>query len=317
MRPTVGLMPGEHVLVRRAENGARRLRADVARPEIRVGADAGARAAGLERRPSVERRLARILSRIERVVALAADRVVVGRHRRRRARHPVGELGQPGLRDDDRAGVVQVLRERRVVRRNQVLERQRAAGRPHERRLDVVLQRDRDAVQRTANLSLRALAIALVGDLERLRVDRDRRVQRVLVQRDAHQILLDDLPRRDAAGLHRGLHLGNRRFDDGEGLVRASWPGGRRGPLLVCAELVSVNVATTTGAGGGQKGAFHRNLTNQWWRSTLMIIDLTPVACSRARPSDRRRHARTARPPGRPPRRATGRADCETSRCGR
>ena len=43
------------------------------------------------------------------------------------------------------------------------VERERAAGRRHVGRVDVVLERDRDAVQRTADLAGRALAIALVG----------------------------------------------------------------------------------------------------------------------------------------------------------
>ena len=62
--------------------------------------------------------------------------------------------------------------------------------------LHVVLQPDRDAVQRTAHLALRALAVALVGELQRVRVHRDRGVQPVLVHRDAREVLLDDLMRR-------------------------------------------------------------------------------------------------------------------------
>ena len=73
-----------------------------------------------------------------------------------------------------------------------LLERERAARGPHERRVDVVLQRDRDPVQRSADPSLRALAIALVSELECLRIDRDRRVQLVLVGADAHQVLAHD-----------------------------------------------------------------------------------------------------------------------------
>ena len=92
-----------------------------------------------------------------------------------------------GLGDDDRAGVAQVLRQRRLVRRHESGERQRAAGRRHVGRVDVVLERDRDAVQRTAHFARRALAVALVGLLERARVDRDRRVQPVLVDRDARR----------------------------------------------------------------------------------------------------------------------------------
>ena len=54
--------------------------------------------------------------------------------------------------------------------------------------VDVVFERDRDAVQRAAQSSLRALAIELVGLLERVRVDGDRRVNPVLVHRQAHEV---------------------------------------------------------------------------------------------------------------------------------
>ena len=65
----------------------------------------------------------------------------------------------------------------------------------------------------------RALAIALVGELERLRVHGDGGVQQLLVHPDALQVLADDLARRDAPRLQRRLHLGNRRLDDREWLV--------------------------------------------------------------------------------------------------
>ena len=71
-------------------------------------------------------------------------------------------------------------------------------------------------MQRAAQLALRALAIELVGFVERLRIDRQRRVQAIFVHRDPHQVLLDQLPRRHLALRHRRLHLRNRRFDDGE-----------------------------------------------------------------------------------------------------
>jgi hypothetical protein len=205
---------GEHVLIRRAQHRTGCFSADIAGPEIRRGADAGARSAGAQRRTAVEGRVARILARIVRVVTLSTDRVVSCRHRRRRAGDPVGQLGHPGFGDDDRAGVPEVFRERRFVRRHEMLERQRAAGGPHVSRVDVVFERDRNAVQRAAHLALRALAVALVGELERIRIHRNRGVEPILVGSDTHQVLLHQLPRRDASLLHRGAHVGNRRFDD-------------------------------------------------------------------------------------------------------
>ena len=82
----------------------------------------------------------------------AAERVVVGGHRRG---HPVGQLGHRRLGDDDRARLAEVLGQRRLVRRHQPGKRQRAAGGRHVRGVNVVLERDRDAVQRTADASRR------------------------------------------------------------------------------------------------------------------------------------------------------------------
>ena len=112
--------------------------------------------------------------------------------------HPVGQLGELGLGDDDGAGVEEVLRQGRVVGRHQADEGQRPAGGRHERGVDVVLQRDRDAVQRAADLAGRALAVEGVGLLQRLVVDGDDGVDGVLIHRDAGQVLRDDLARRGA-----------------------------------------------------------------------------------------------------------------------
>ena len=211
---------GQHVLVGRAQDRPRRFRADVAGPEIRGGANPRARAAGGQRGAAVEGRLARILPRVVRVIALSADRVVVARHRRRRTGHPVGELRHAGLRDDDCAGSLQVRRQRRLVGRYQLVECERAAGRPHVGRVDVVLQGDRNAVQRTADFPLRPLPVALGGDRQRLGIHGNRRVQKVLVGPETGQILLHQLPRCHATLLHRRPHLGNGRFDDREGRAR-------------------------------------------------------------------------------------------------
>jgi hypothetical protein len=49
----------------------------------------------------------------------------------------------------------------------------------------VVLHGDGNAVQRAAQLSPRALAIALLGLAQRVRVDSDHRVEFLVVERDA------------------------------------------------------------------------------------------------------------------------------------
>jgi hypothetical protein len=82
--------------------------------------------------------------------------------------------------------------------------------------VDVVLERHRDAVQRAAHLTLRALAIQGIGLVERMRIHVDRGVQPILVEPEPHQILADDLARRRLAGLHGRLHIRHRRLVDAE-----------------------------------------------------------------------------------------------------
>ena len=213
---------GEHVLVRRTEDRSGRFRADVTGPEIRGGADAGARTAGLQNGTAVT---ARIAPRVVGIHAVAVHGVVVRRHA---GGDVIGQLGQAGLGDDDGAGVAQIPGERGFVGRDQPLEREGAARRPHVRRVDVVLQRDRDAVQRSADAPLGTLAVERVGFLQRFRVDGDGRVEQVLVLGDAREVLLHDLVRGEASRLHRRLHVGDAGLED----VEAGGFGGSAGRLL-------------------------------------------------------------------------------------
>jgi hypothetical protein len=161
--------------------------------------------------------LARIAPRVVRIHGMARQRVVVAGHV---VVHPVGQLRHAGLGDDHRARLSQHLSERGFVGRTQAVEGEHAAGRRHVDGVDVVLQRDRDAVQRSAHQAPRPLAIALVGLAQRARVDRDDGVQPILVERDAQQVLLHDLARRGAPLLHRAAHVRDARLDHGEGLAR-------------------------------------------------------------------------------------------------
>ena len=97
---------------------------------------------------------------VVRVAAVAEDGVVAGRHRRR---HPVRQFGQRRLGDDDGAGLAQLPHERGFIGRPQVPERERAAGRRHVERLDVVLDGDRNAVQRPSSAALAPFAVACIG----------------------------------------------------------------------------------------------------------------------------------------------------------
>ena len=105
-RPTVGLIPTSMFWIEGLRIDPRRLGADAGGPEAHVRADAGARAAGAQHGTSIERALARVAPRVPRVHAVARERVVVGGHA---ARHPVRELGELRLGDDDRAGALEVL----------------------------------------------------------------------------------------------------------------------------------------------------------------------------------------------------------------
>ena len=101
----------------------------------------------------------------------------------------------------------QVPGERRLVGRHEPVEGQRAARGRHVGGVDVVLERDRYAVQRAAYLALRAFAIERLGLFERIAIYGDGRMQLVLVEPDSDEVLLYQLPRRDAPLLHGGLHL--------------------------------------------------------------------------------------------------------------
>ena len=142
--------------------------------------------------------IARIAPWIVGIEAIACNGVVVGRHRRRRAGHPVGQFRHAGFGDDDGACIAQVLDQGGFVRRNESVEG--ASAPPVVGMIggvDIVFDRDRDAVQRPANVCLGTLAVQLVGLFESVWVHGNRRVQLVFVQGDADKILRDQLSRCD------------------------------------------------------------------------------------------------------------------------
>jgi hypothetical protein len=81
-------------------------------------------------------------------------------------------------------------------------------------------------MERPADLAGLVFLIETIGFFERLRIDRDHRVELAVVERDALQILLDHVPRAGSTIEHRLLHLGNRRLDDAEGGRRRGSAGG-------------------------------------------------------------------------------------------
>ena len=113
-------------------------------------------------------------------------------------RAEVGPLAQVGLAEDDRAGRAQSRHHERVLRRHRSLERQRPGGGHHAiAGVDVVLDDDRDTVQRTARTARPSFVVQRVGDGQRVRVDLDDRSQRRSLPidlLDPAQIELGDLP---------------------------------------------------------------------------------------------------------------------------
>ena len=105
------------------------------------------------------------------------NRVVVGRHRRRRAGDPVRQLCHAGLGDDDGAGLAQVLRDRRLVGRHESGERQRTAGGRQVGRVNVVFQCNGDPVKGSARPSRSPPPVAVVRLLERVGIHRKARVR--------------------------------------------------------------------------------------------------------------------------------------------
>ena len=142
----------QHRLIGGSENRARCFGADVGGPEIRRCSGTRAGTSGAERRPAVAGSLTRVAARIVRIEAVAHERVVVAGHPRR---HPIGQLCHVRLRDDDGPSFAKEPGDGRFVRRNESLERERSACRRHVDRVDIVLEGDRDAMQRAPHPALR------------------------------------------------------------------------------------------------------------------------------------------------------------------
>jgi hypothetical protein len=97
---------------------------------------------------------------------------------------------------------------------------QGAARGRHRGFLDVVLQRDGDAVQGSADLARFPLLIQGARLGQGARVHRDGRVDHVLIGRDADQVLPHQFLGGDATFRHRLSHVRDRGLDDAEGRPR-------------------------------------------------------------------------------------------------
>ncbi len=104
----------------------------------------------------------------------------------------------------------------RVLGRRGAGERQRSGGRHHAiGGGDVVLDQDRDAVQRAANTPAPALGVEPIGDGARVRVDLDHAVERrsgAIDRLDPREVLVHQRARRVLAGLHPLLQAGDGRL---------------------------------------------------------------------------------------------------------
>ena len=90
----------------------------------------------------------------------------------------VGPFAHVGLAQNDGAGGAQALGHEGIARRDGALERQRSRRGGHAVvGIEIVLERDRDAVERSAESASAALRVEFIGDFERVRVDLDHRAQ--------------------------------------------------------------------------------------------------------------------------------------------
>ena len=181
-----------------------------------VGADAEHRVAGGDGGAGAARGARGRAREVVRVERLAAERA-----ERRGGR----ELRQVHLGQDDGARVPQLLHDERIVGRDRALEEHRPAGGRHVGGVDVVLEHDRDAVQRRARALGLPLGVERAGRLERLRVERHHRVNRwalAVVRLDAGQEALHQLLRGQGAGGEGRVQVGDGRLIERRA-TRAAW----------------------------------------------------------------------------------------------
>ncbi len=143
-------------------------------------------------------------------------------------RAEVGPLAEVGLAEDDGAGLAQLPGDERVPRRLRAEQRERARRGFH---LvgggDVVLDEDRDAVQRPAHPSGVALLIHLVGDRAGVGVHLEHVIEvwPALVKIvNALGVLVHQAAGVGAAGGHLGLEVGDGHFLEREGRHRPRFP---------------------------------------------------------------------------------------------
>ena len=221
-----------------------------------VGAHAGCGEARRDRSAGSAARSPWIARQIVGVAGLPA-------HRADR-RDPGGELVQVGLADEHGAGIPQPLDLESVASGLKALERQRAAGRRHVGGRVVVLEDERNTVERSTDAAGPPLVIERGRLIERRRIERDERVDGPLVGLDAREIQLNQSPRGHRAVAQRPLQIGDVLLGDIE-------RRGRRNGLRL--------TAGPTDAGSGQgtcavANAAARRSIDAWVSSARIIEPL-------------------------------------------
>ncbi len=122
---------------------------------------------------------------------------------------------QVDLGQNQGAGFLQLSRDEGVVVRSEPLQAQRAARGIHVSRIDIVLEQQGNAMQRTNHSFRFQGCVHFIGNLQRPGIDQNHGVQRrpLLVEfLDPFQIHLRQAATGQNALLHRPMDLGNRRF---------------------------------------------------------------------------------------------------------
>ena len=134
-------------------------------------------------------------------------------------RAEVGPFAEVGLAQDQRASLAQPLDQAGIARRRRIGQRQRAGGGEHTvAGVDVVLEQDRNTVQRAACLRAAARIIERSGELQRIGIRLDHRTQDragSVDLLDAVEQLPGQLPAVECAGIHALLQLRGRRVGGG------------------------------------------------------------------------------------------------------
>ncbi len=190
---------------------------------VRLGTDRNRGQAGCSGGPRSRTRAARIAGRIVRVVRLAADSAPTAGG----ALGPeVGPFAEIGLAEDDGPGLPQTGNKKCVAPRDIAGQRQRTGGRRHRvAGLDVVLEEDRDAVQRPSHLVLPPLLVEGPRLGHRLRIGDDDGVQHGVEALDPLQVGPRDRLGTHRARFHQSLEIGDTRLDD-QRIFPCAGPGG-------------------------------------------------------------------------------------------